>query len=146
MMLKDYQAQAIRDLRRFLELLEQTDSLSAAYAALWAEKDALARPPYQSTLPGVPQVCFKVPTGGGKTFMAAASAGPIFEAMPITWGKVIVWLVPSDAILSQTLKNLRDPSHPYRRRLQADFAEPVAVYAKDELLMGANFSADTVEA
>ncbi|MBQ4422432.1 MAG: DEAD/DEAH box helicase family protein [Schwartzia sp.] len=146
MILKDYQAQAIRDLRRFLELLEQMDSLSAAYAALWAEKDALARPPYQSTLPGVPQVCFKVPTGGGKTFMAAASAGPIFEAMPIARGKVIVWLVPSDAILSQTLKNLRDPSHPYRRRLQADFAEPVAVYAKDELLMGANFSADTVEA
>ena len=146
MMLKDYQAQAIGDLRRFLELLEQTDSLAAAYKALWAEKDALDRPPYQSTLPGVPQVCFKVPTGGGKTFMAAASVAPIFEAMPTVRGKVIVWLVPSDAILSQTLKNLRDTAHPYRRRLAADFEEPVVVYTKDELLAGANFSADTVEA
>ena len=146
MMLKDYQAQAIGDLRRFLELLEQTDSLTAAYHALWAEKDAVDRPPYQSTLPGVPQVCFKVPTGGGKTFMAAASAAPIFEAMPTVRAKVIVWLVPSDAILSQTLKNLRDTEHPYYRRLQADFAEPVVVYTKDELLAGANFSADTVEA
>lgn len=146
MMLKDYQAQAIDDLRRFLELLEQTDSLTAAYHALWAEKDAVDRPPYQSTLPGVPQVCFKVPTGGGKTFMAAASAAPIFEAMPKIRTKVIVWLVPSDAILSQTLENLRDTKHPYRRRLQADFDEPVAVYTKDELLAGANFSADTVEA
>ena len=92
MMLKDYQEQAIGDLRRFLELLEQTDSLTAAYHALWAEKDAVDRPPYQSTLPGVPQVCFKVPTGGGKTFMAAASAAPIFEAMPTVRAKVIVWL------------------------------------------------------
>ncbi len=146
MMLKEYQAQAIQDLRRFLELLDQKDSLTAAYKALWAGKDAVDRPPYQSTLPGVPQVCFKVPTGGGKTFMAAASAGPIFEAMPTTRAKVIVWLVPSDPILTQTLKNLRDTTHPYRRRLQADFDEPVAVYTKDELLMGANFSADTVEA
>lgn len=146
MMLKDYQAQAIGDLRRFLELLDQTDSLMAAYHALWAEKDAVDRPPYQSTLPGVPQVCFKVPTGGGKTFMAAASAAPIFEAMPTMRAKVIVWLVPSDPILTQTLKNLRDTTHPYRHRLQADFDEPVAVYTKDELLMGANFSADTVEA
>ncbi len=146
MMLKDYQAQAIGDLRRFLELLDQTNSLTAAYHTLWAEKDAVDRPPYQSTLPGVPQVCFKVPTGGGKTFMAAASAGPILEAIASNQGKVIVWLVPSDAILSQTLKNLRDTAHPYRQRLQADFDEPVAVYTKDELLMGANFSADTVEA
>ena len=145
-MLKDYQAQAIRDLRRFLELLDQTNSLTAAYHDLWAEKDAVDRPPYQSTLSGVPQVCFKVPTGGGKTFMAAASAGPILEAIPTSRGKVIVWLVPSDAILSQTLKNLRDSAHPYRRRLQADFDEPVVVYTKDELLMGANFSADTVDA
>ncbi len=146
MMLKEYQAQAIRDLERFLELLDQTNSLTAAYQALWVEKDAMARPPYQSTLPGVPQVCFKVPTGGGKTFMAAASAGPILEAMPTNCGKAIVWLVPSDAILSQTLKNLRNPAHPYCRRLQADFDEPVVVYTKDELLAGANFSADMVEA
>lgn len=146
MMLKEYQAQAIQDLRRFLELLDQKDSLTMAYKALWAEKDAVDRPPYQSTLPGVPQVCFKVPTGGGKTFMAAASVGPIFEAMPTMRAKVIVWLVPSDAILTQTLNNLRDTAHPYRRRLQADFDEPVVVYTKDELLMGANFSADTVEA
>lgn len=140
MILKDYQKNAINDLENFLELVDKTNSLSEAYKKFWALRDVPAKPPYTSTIANVPQVCFKVPTGGGKTFMAAASLQSIFMALPAIKTKVVVWLVPSDTILSQTYKNLNNPDHPYRQRLQIDFSDRVAVYNKEQLLMAQNFS------
>ena len=140
MILKDYQKNAIDDLENFLELVDQTNSLSEAYKRFWESRDVPAKPPYTSTIANVPQVCFKVPTGGGKTFMAAASLQSIFMALPAMKTKVVVWLVPSDTILSQTYKNLNNPDHPYRQRLQVDFSDRVVVYNKEQLLMAQNFS------
>ena len=140
MILKDYQAAAIENLSDFLRRLNEVKSLKRAFAEFWAARDVTANPPYQSTLPRVPQVCFKVPTGGGKTFMAAASLKVIFDALPAMQSKVVVWLVPSETILTQTYKNLSDAAHPYRRRLNADFNGQVAVYGKAQLLAGENFS------
>ena len=140
MILKDYQQNAINDLEKFMELVDQKNSLSEAYKIFWESKDVPAKPPYQSTIANVPQVCFKVPTGGGKTFMAAASLQSIFMALPAIKTKVVIWLVPSDTILKQTYKNLSNPGHPYRQRLQVDFADRVTVYNKEQLLMAQNFS------
>lgn len=104
MELKKYQLQVIKDLDRFLELLIEKQNISKAYNALWNEKGINVgidgMPPYNPELAGVPQVCFKVPTGGGKTFLAANSLKPIFASMPHIHPKAVVWLVPSDAILS----------------------------------------------
>ena len=86
----------------------------------------------------------KVPTGGGKTFMACASVKRIFNAMPTGKPQVVVWLVPSDSILSQTIRTLSDVNHPYRQKLDQDFAGRVGVYTKEMLLNGQNFSPDTV--
>ena len=61
----------------------------------------------RDVLPGVPNLCFKVPTGGGKTFLACSAVRPVFDALPFTKTKAVVWLVPSDAILTQTAKALR---------------------------------------
>lgn len=112
MELKKYQLQVINDLDRFLELLIEKQNISKAYNALWNEKGINVgidgMPPYNPELAGVPQVCFKVPTGGGKTFLAANSLKPIFASMPHIHPKAVVWLVPSDAILSQTYKTLTD--------------------------------------
>ena len=140
MILKDYQKNAIDDLENFLELVDQTNSLFEAYKKFWEMRDVPAKPPYTSTIANVPQVCFKVPTGGGKTFMAAASLQSIFMALPAMKMKVVVWLVPPDTILSQTYKNLNNPDHPYRQRLQVDFSDRVVVYNKEQLLMAQNFS------
>lgn len=85
----------------------------------------------------------KVPTGGGKTFMACASVRRIFDALP-TGKPQVVWLVPSDSILTQTIRTLSDVNHPYRQRLDQDFAGRVGVYTKEMLLNGQNFSPDTV--
>lgn len=101
-------------------------------------------PGYQNVIDGVPHVCYKVPTGGGKTFLACASVKPIFEALPPTRKQAVVWLVPSDSILTQTLAALKNPSHPYRQKLNTDFGGRVEVYSKEELLAGQNFSPSTV--
>lgn len=86
----------------------------------------------------------KVPTGGGKTFMACASVKRIFNALPIGKPQIVIWLVPSDSILTQTIRNLSNVNHPYRLKLDQDFAGRVGVYTKEMLLNGQNFSPDTV--
>ena len=148
MELKNYQLQVIRDLERFLELLIEKQSISSAYSSLWNEKGVNVgidgMPPYNSELAGVPQVCFKVPTGGGKTFLAANSIKPIFDSMPHIHPKAVVWLVPSDAILTQTYRTLTDKNHDYRKKIDVDFGNKVEIYSKQQLLIGQNFNPTSV--
>lgn len=148
MELKKYQKRVISDLTDYLHHLKDQQTLSKAFAAYWESRqipvgrDGISA--YQNTIDGVPNVCYKVPTGGGKTFLACASAKPIFDALARTRNKAVVWLVPSESILTQTLAALKNPSHPYRQRLNADFTGRVEVYSKDELLAGQNFSPTAV--
>ena len=148
MELKNYQIQVIRDLERFLELLIEKQSISSAYSTLWNEKGVNVgidgMPPYKTELAGVPQVCFKVPTGGGKTFLAANSIKPIFDSMPHIHPKAVVWLVPSDAILTQTYITLTDKNHDYRKKIDVDFGNKVEIYSKQQLLNGQNFNPTSV--
>ena len=140
MQLKSYQRDALADLERYLALMKESGSYAAAFRSLWEEKHVRMPDDYQDLLPGSPVVCFKVPTGGGKTFLAACSLASIFAALPPERFKTVVWLCPSDTILEQTLRNLKNPDHPYRARLAADFGGRVEVYSKAELLNGQNFS------
>lgn len=149
MELKTYQKNVISDLSRFLALLTEKQSIPEAYKTLWEEKNVAVdivngMPPYRTNLSGVPEVCFKVPTGGGKTFLAASSIKPIFDSMPQIRAKAVVWLVPSDAILTQTYAALSNPAHPYRQKIDVDFSGAVAVYSKAQLLNGQGFSPTSV--
>ena len=148
MELKGYQERVLDDLGFFLDAVDRKNDIIGGWNAYWEDKDVsvglFGVPAYQNHLPGVPHVCMKVPTGGGKTFMACASLLRIFHRMPLSKAKVVVWLVPSDAILAQTIRTLSDTNHPYRQRLDRDFAGRVGVYTKDMLLSGQNFSPDTV--
>ena len=144
MELKSYQKKVIADLTRYLELLNETKSDAAAFRLFWQEKSAPTLGLYQNVIPGVPNLCFKVPTGGGKTFIACNAVRPIFDALPATKTKAVVWLVPSDAILTQTAKSLKNPQHPYRQKIDVDFGGRVEVYTKQELLNGQNFNPTAV--
>ena len=55
----------------------------------------------------IPHVCFKVPTGGGKTLLAAAA----LERLDQDRG-LVLWMVPSNAIYRQTKEKLWDRQHP----------------------------------
>lgn len=148
MELKNFQKRVINDLNRYCELLNITDSVSGAYKEFWAEKNVMigfgGMPSYNNTIENTPHVCFKVPTGGGKTFLACNALKTIFDNLPSKKAKLVVWLVPSDAILTQTLKNLSDPSHDYRRKIEADFNGRVQVYSKQQVLDGQQFNPTTV--
>ncbi|MFQ6891867.1 MAG: DEAD/DEAH box helicase [Acutalibacter sp.] len=148
MELKSYQKEVIADLARYLELVVELQSPSKAYQALWSENNVMVglggMPAYVNDLPGVPHVCAKVPTGGGKTFIAASAVNTIFSAVPQRRAKALVWLVPSDAILTQTRKALENPAHPYRQRLDRDFGGRVQVYSKEQALMGQNLNPSAV--
>lgn len=148
MELKKYQKRVISDLSSYLSFLTETDSLSEAYREFWASKQVPVGfdgiPAYQNIIDQVPHVCYKVPTGGGKTLLACASIKPIIDSLRTGKPKAVVWLVPSDAILTQTLAALKDPHHLYRQQLNLDFGSHVEVYSKEELLAGQNFSPATV--
>lgn len=148
MELKNYQKKVMNNLSSYMDCLNTSNGIIPAWRNYWSSQDIKVGlggvPTYQNTIIGVPHVCMKVPTGGGKTFMACAAIKNIFDKMPAQKERVVVWLVPSDPILAQTVKNLSDVNHPYRQRLETDFAGHVGIYTKEQLLNGQNFSPDTV--
>lgn len=148
MELKNYQKTVIGNLHSYLTCLDETKDVFAAYNKHWTSQDVKVGHGglklYQNNILGTPHVCFKVPTGGGKTFLACASVKPIFEAMPKNKAHIVAWLVPSNAILEQTIRTLSDINHPYRQRLDRDFSGRVVIYTKEQLLNGQNFNPTSV--
>ncbi len=146
MELKGYQSSVLDDLDEYLGALDRSGGIHAAWKDYWERKgvavnpaDGQGVPGYFDDLAGVPNICIKVPTGGGKTFLAACAVKRLFDRLPVGKTKLVAWLVPSDAILTQTVAHLSDPAHPYRQRLDRDFGGRVNVYTKEQLLNGQNF-------
>lgn len=148
MELKPYQQRIIDDLSGYLATLEITPHLAQAFKDYWGEKGVTGMDAYKNTVPGVPHVCAKVPTAGGKTYIAVNAIKTILDVFTShrpERAQFVVWLVPSLTILEQTVRNLSDLEHPYRKRLNQLFRNRVAIYEKRDMLMGAGFSADTVK-
>ena len=110
MELNNYQKQVMRDLSAYLDCVNRGTNLFSAWREYWFSKDVAVGlggvPSYNNSIERAPHVCMKVPTGGGKTFMACASVRRIFDALPTGKPQVVVWLVPSDSILTQTIRTL----------------------------------------
>lgn len=153
MELKPYQQKVINDLAEFISFVEKYQRLDLAYKEYWNSKGVYIKdafhpdglPPYKPVIKGVPHVAMKVPTAGGKTFIAANALRTIFDSFPPNKEKVVIWLVPSITILDQTVKNLSDTSHPYRQKIDTHFRGRVEVYEKDDLLQGTGFNSTTVK-
>ncbi|MBX9852905.1 MAG: DEAD/DEAH box helicase family protein, partial [Cytophagaceae bacterium] len=153
MELKPYQQQVINDLSLFLEEIQETKDVKDAFYNFWATHPktplfpftGTAIEPYKNNVPRVPHICVKVPTAGGKTFIACNAIKAIFDAFAYDKPKAVVWLVPSITILDQTIKNLKDPSHPYRQKINSHFGNKVEVFDKATLLQGSGFNATSVK-
>lgn len=153
MILKQYQKDIIEDLTRYLEILQKTKNISESFNEFWRLHPRTPLTPfpgeivepYKNNVAGVPHVCLKVPTAGGKTFIAANALRPIFSIFPQDHAKTVVWLVPSNSILEQTIRNFSNPEHPYRGQLNGVFGNRVEVYDKTALLQGAGFNASSVK-
>ncbi len=61
----------------------------------------------------IPHICLKVPTGGGKTLMAAAAMEKINHRTGL-----VLWVVPTKKIYYQTLNSLKTRGNPVRQRLE----------------------------
>ena len=75
----------------------------------------------------IPHICFKVPTGGGKTLLAASA----LERVPWQRG-LVLWIVPTKAIYTQTKIALWNREHPYRKMLQRASAGRVKMMQKKD--------------
>ncbi len=83
--------------------------------------------------PEVPCVCLRIPTGGGKTVLAAHAVPLLAAEWRGTDAPVAVWLVPSDTIRTQTLKALQTSGHPYREALEAVYGLSLRVCSLDDV-------------
>jgi type III restriction enzyme len=123
--LKTYQQTALTVLAQFL-----TDTRSKpvadAYTATLAGQNRTGEI-YQGLFGDVPCVCLRVPTGGGKTIMAAHSVAIAGKAVLDSDAPIALWLTPSDTIRTQTIEALANARHPYRQALTHYFGDRVQV-------------------
>lgn len=144
MELKKYQEETLRDLAQYIDVLNESNSLSVAYSRYWEQRGVSVSGidndylrPYINSVHSVPRVTLKVPTAGGKTFIACNAIKTIMDSLQTgAPNRVVAWFVPSDTILKQTLEKLQDVEHPYRQRLDALFNHRVIVVDKESALMG----------
>ena len=127
--LKSYQVQTLGALRKFLEKTVQLNSAKLAFYEM-------TNRPFEPvpSLPGLPYVCLRVPTGGGKTILAAHSVAIAADSLLLTDTPTVLWLVPSQTIREQTLATLQDRTHPNRRALSDRFGENVRVMTVTDAL------------
>lgn len=120
--LKNYQLQSLAKLETFLANTIKFGKASTAFI------DSTNRPYFElPQLEGLPYVCLRVPTGGGKTVLAAHAIAKAADSFLRTDGPTVLWLVPSKTILEQTLASLQDRLNPNRRALADRFGENVRV-------------------
>ncbi len=152
MELKSYQQKVIKDLELYLEYVQKYKAMNVAFNKYWEDRIGPYNPmngsgmqPYKNTIPKAAHVCMKVPTAGGKTFIACNALHSIFSAYTSDMPKFVVWLVPWSNLLDQTINNLSNPDHPYRQKLDSLFNHRVEVYEKKDLLQGSNFNPTVVK-
>lgn len=98
---------------------EKSDYCQLAWESLKAKKAVRSNYTVRHDGMGrnIPNICFKVPTGGGKTLLATAAIQRINQDYFKRNNGFVLWIVPSETIYTQTSKQLRNKEHPYRQML-----------------------------
>lgn len=123
--LKTYQKSALAVLVQFLQSCRSVSVADAFHAMLTMQNRSDER--YQPVFDDVPCVCLRIPTGGGKTVLAAHAVALAGKAVLDSDAPVALWLTPSDTIRTQTLEALSNARHPYRQALAQYFGDRVQV-------------------
>ncbi|MDG4551104.1 MAG: DEAD/DEAH box helicase family protein [Candidatus Contendobacter sp.] len=117
---KIYQQQVLDSVEAYFKACHELPSPSIAFTAtterLWDR--GLPYNPLSGFPKDMPYFCLRVPTGGGKTWLAAKSVARVNTHLLRCEHSVILWLVPSKPIRQQTLKALADRRHPYHGALR----------------------------
>ena len=132
--LKAYQTRTLGVLRRFFEEARIGGPQDAYEKVTQEPEQAALLGPYGGAyqplegLPSVPYVCLRLPTGGGKTILAAHAVANARDAWIEKDWPMALWLVPTNTIRLQTSEALRNRRHPYRRVLDEAFDGRVRVF------------------
>lgn len=127
MELKEYQVRALADVKAYFDLLadwrdkaEQNPEFEIDFPAKAWEKSTpwkIYKPRKNGIGEPLPNFCLKIPTGGGKTFLAVK----MIDLANIVYRKrktgLVLWIVPTTQIYRQTIQSLKDRDHPYRQHL-----------------------------
>ncbi|MEK6645035.1 MAG: DEAD/DEAH box helicase family protein [Planctomycetota bacterium] len=128
---KHYQSQCLDALRDYFRAAVDVGAKTAFIARTERPYHTKGIP---ESLRGRPYVCLRVPTGGGKTLLAAYAIGEACREFLRMDRCAVLWLAPTNTIVSQTLKALRDRQHPYRQALNAAFGGNVEALSMSEAL------------
>ncbi len=127
MELKNYQQRSLNALARYFQVCLQTGDVDVAFYNLTRQFFGQGLPYHPvAELPGLPYVCLRVPTGGGKTLMACHAVGLALSQYQRIDHGLVLWLAPSKTIRDQTLGALQNLKHPYRQALDGALG-PVTV-------------------
>jgi len=130
---KEYQIKTLNRVKQYLDLLYDWRLKAAKIAEelgeqgivdfpakAWAKVEGLYAP-YTSRRDGLgrplPCFCLKIPTAGGKTFLAVKTLDLINTNYRKLRTGLVLWVVPSTQIYNQTIRSLRNRDHPYRQHL-----------------------------
>jgi type III restriction enzyme len=142
---KDYQIRTLETVRAWLDGLVEMREKAAKLAAIdpdlaasfdfpeaaWKKVSDRA---YQKRRTGngdpLPSACIKIPTGGGKTYIATRIIDLANTIYLRRQSGLVLWIVPSTQIYNQTLAALRNRSHPYRQQLDIASANRTLILEK----------------
>lgn len=132
--LKGYQERATQVLSGFLQQAKQSGDIAAAYHKTLKEQGLPSIPYRDYQFEGVPYVCIRIPTGGGKTVLASHSVVTAAKDFLEVEFPVVLWLVPSTTIRKQTVEALKKNGHPYREKLDKSFNHQVLIVDVDDVV------------
>ena len=129
---KNYQRAVLESVESYFRACRELGNANTAFyqttLELWNRGSQYN--PVEGFATDMPYFCLRVPTGGGKTWLAAKSVSLINTHLLGIEHSVILWLVPSNAIREQTLRALKDRLHPYHQALRE--AGPVTILDLEE--------------
>ncbi len=130
--------------KRAWEELNEKNFLPLIFRKIIPKEEALFIPKGKELVPAshknrlsgmgrpVPNICIKVPTGGGKTLLGACGVERINTDFFERNNGFVLWVVPSDSIYQQTLKALSDRESFYRQTLDRASAGKVKILQKTD--------------
>ena len=125
MELKNFQKTSLERIKKYLEIVrkeQNNGNLRHASGDAWRDLEKqFSLGQYQERRNGIerdiPNFVIKIPTGGGKTFLAVKTIDAINEVFRKKNTGLVLWVVPTTSIYRQTARALRDRNHPYRQQL-----------------------------
>lgn len=133
-MLKGYQKTSLEKLEQYLKLSVKHNDVKKAFYEITKESFGSPAEYNDAGLESIPYICLRLPTGGGKTILAAYSISIAANHFLDVELPLVLWLVPSKAILEQTYNALNNPRHPYRIAINESFKDRVNIMRIDEAL------------